>query len=77
MSGQLSGVESVDCPAASPNFEVALLTDIGTNRENNEDACGHWMENADTILFAVADGIGGYEGGEIASRMAIDITLKS
>ncbi len=28
-----------------------------------------------SAIFAVADGVGGYEGGEIASPMAIDITL--
>jgi PPM family protein phosphatase len=68
-------------PAAPPSleqaFDLALLTDVGTNRPNNEDCCGHFIESPDSVVFAVADGVGGYEGGEIASRMAIDITLEA
>ncbi|MGH7880118.1 MAG: PP2C family protein-serine/threonine phosphatase, partial [Candidatus Binataceae bacterium] len=63
--------------AQSPAFELALLSDVGTNRDNNEDACGLWVENPETALFAVADGIGGYEGGEVASAMAIEVTLEA
>jgi len=59
------------------DFDLALLTDTGTNRPDNEDACGHFIDGPRTALFAVADGIGGYEGGEVASRMAVDITLES
>lgn len=33
------------------------------------------MEAPDAVVFAVADGVGGYEGGEVASKMAIEITL--
>lgn len=67
-------------PAGGPlseTFDLALLSDIGTNRSNNEDSCGHLVEGVDAVIFAVADGVGGYEGGEIASRMAIDITLET
>jgi PPM family protein phosphatase len=62
---------------SNATFEIALRTDIGTKREENEDSCGHLVESADSVLFAVADGIGGYEGGEIASAMAVEITLKA
>ncbi|HVN30257.1 MAG TPA: protein phosphatase 2C domain-containing protein [Candidatus Binataceae bacterium] len=58
-------------------FELGLLSDIGTTRTNNEDSCGHTIEAPDHVLFAVADGVGGYEGGEVASKMAIDITLQA
>lgn len=61
----------------SEHFEVALQTDVGTNRESNEDSCGHFVESHDTVLFAIADGIGGYEGGEVASSMAIEVTLQT
>lgn len=61
---------------AHADFELALLTDVG-GREGNEDACGHLIESASAIVFAVADGVGGYEGGEIASRMAVDLTLET
>jgi len=68
-------------PAAPPSieqaFDLALLSDVGTDRPDNEDSCGHFIETPDSVVFAVADGVGGYEGGEIASRMAIDITLEA
>ena len=68
-------------PAAPPSieqaFDLALLSHVGTNRPNNEDSCGHYVESPVSVVFAVADGVGGYEGGEIASRMAIDITLEA
>jgi serine/threonine protein phosphatase PrpC len=58
-------------------FELALLSDVGTRRPDNEDSCGHFIESPDSVVFAVADGVGGYEGGEIASRMAVDILLEA
>jgi PPM family protein phosphatase len=64
-------------PPAEQAFELALLSDVGTTRPDNEDSCGHYIESPDSVVFAVADGVGGYEGGEIASRMAIDILLEA
>jgi serine/threonine protein phosphatase PrpC len=64
-------------PSGEQAFELALLSDTGTRRPDNEDSCGHYIESPDSVVFAVADGVGGYEGGEVASRMAIDITLQA
>ena len=64
-------------PSVEQAFELALLSDVGTTRPDNEDSCGHFIENPNSVVFAVADGVGGYEGGEIASKMAIDITLEA
>lgn len=58
-------------------FELAMLSDVGTNRSNNEDSCGHYVEAPDAVVFVVADGVGGYEGGEVASKMAVELTLKA
>ncbi len=66
-------------PGAAPlSFDLAVLSDVGTDRPDNEDACGHYVESdGSAALFVVADGIGGYEGGEVASRMAVEITLEA
>lgn len=68
--------EPEGAPDIAPQFELALASDIGSDRPNNEDSFGHLVERHDAAMFAVADGVGGYEGGEIASRMAIEVTLQ-
>ena len=52
-------------------FRSASLTDTGRVREQNEDT-----PLADLPLVGVADGMGGHEGGEVASQLAIH-TLRS
>jgi serine/threonine protein phosphatase PrpC len=48
------------------------VTDPGKVRKNNEDAL-LVGEGRDASLFVVADGIGGFEAGEVASFIAIDV----
>jgi protein phosphatase len=45
------------------------LTDCGRGREHNEDA---FLTADDLGLYAVADGLGGMQAGEIASQLAVD-----
>ncbi|MDQ3301839.1 MAG: Stp1/IreP family PP2C-type Ser/Thr phosphatase [Actinomycetota bacterium] len=47
-------------------------TDPGKVRKNNEDSL-LVGEGRDETLFVVADGIGGFEAGEVASSIAIDV----
>jgi protein phosphatase len=61
----------------STGVDLATLSDVGNERANNEDSCGSLMNGAMSALLAVADGVGGYEGGELASQMAIEVTLKA
>jgi len=49
-------------------------TDTGRKRTNNEDA---FLMNDGLGLYAVADGIGGTEGGEVASRIAVETLAES
>jgi len=44
------------------------LTDTGKVREHNEDMIG---AEADIGLFVLADGMGGYNAGEVASGIAV------
>ena len=80
-AGQPDSSPQMDSLSAPPSveqaFELALLSDVGTGRPDNEDSCGHFIESPASVVFAIADGVGGYEGGEVASRMAIDIVLEA
>lgn len=62
-------------PESQAQFDIALLSDVGNDRPGNEDCCGHFIESPDSAIFVVADGVGGYEGGEIASSMAVELTI--
>lgn len=44
-------------------------TDIGKKRMNNEDSFFANIYNEEIALYIVADGLGGYEGGEVASNI--------
>jgi protein phosphatase len=61
--------------AAGPWLDVAVLSDVGTERPHNEDFCGFVRAGASSVLAAVADGVSSFEGGEVASQKAVEVTL--
>lgn len=55
--------------AAVPQFFGAGLTHTGLIRDRNEDAI---LTDPSGVLWAVADGMGGYGNGDVASDIVID-----
>src|SRR5882757_112567 len=51
------------------NVKAYGLTDVGRQRQHNEDS---FLVEDEAKLFLVADGMGGHAAGEIASRIAVD-----
>jgi PPM family protein phosphatase len=51
-----------------PQLHIATLSDTGRVRRHNEDALA---AEADIGLLVLADGMGGYQAGEVASALAV------
>jgi serine/threonine protein phosphatase PrpC len=54
-------------------IDFAQITDTGRVRDHNEDAIG---SNPDIGLMVLADGMGGYNAGEVASGIAVQIVTE-
>ncbi len=54
-------------PVGDVRFEAVGVTDIGRQRKHNED---HVLLRPELDLFVVADGMGGHNAGDVASRLA-------
>lgn len=56
----------------------SMQTNIGNIRECNEDSYITFINNdKDMCFFIVADGMGGYNGGDVASKMVVDSLKQS
>jgi len=57
-------------PPTLPAIHFAALSDQGQNRTHNEDSL---LCSAPLKLWAVADGMGGHQRGEVASALALQV----
>jgi len=77
----LAPADGVRPATAVLDLTFAELTDAGRMRENDEDYLGHAAPATPSRarshgwLFALADGVGGHERGEVASREAVEDIL--
>jgi PPM family protein phosphatase len=66
--------DSHDTVWARGEPRIAGATDTGSVRRVNQDAFGRFDDHdRREILLIVADGLGGHRGGEVASKMAVEI----
>lgn len=58
------------------SVQFASLTDVGNKRDDNQDNyyCGTLWDDKH-ILTMVVDGVGGYAGGDVAARIAVEETV--
>ena len=54
---------------ASASYETGIATHVGLVRTHNED---NYIAEPDSGLWAVADGMGGHEAGDVASATVIE-----
>lgn len=60
---------------------AAKLTDVGRTRDHNEDYVGAYVppdpqqRARKGVMYAVADGMGGHQAGEVASQGAVELAI--
>ena len=78
VAAQVGGAQGYHAAQSSMDVEFAQLSDTGRVRHGNEDSLGRFTPvsleevRARGWLFALADGVGGHDCGEVASKTAIE-----
>ncbi|WP_246940074.1 Stp1/IreP family PP2C-type Ser/Thr phosphatase [Bacillus pinisoli] len=57
-------------------MKTFFLSDRGKVRQHNEDNGGVFYNGANQVLAVVADGMGGHQAGDVASKMATELIQK-
>ena len=65
--GALPAASTAETGPWRPTVRSGGVTDVGKLRKHNED---HLLVRPDVGLFVVADGMGGHNAGDVASRLA-------
>ncbi len=68
----MSGVNSTNKPG-SLSWHSYGITDVGKVRKHNEDSM---LERTEAGMWVVADGMGGHDGGDLASQMIVNTLRK-
>lgn len=55
---------------------VGMITDVGNVRKTNEDYLSYHLDENNAI-YVVADGMGGHNAGEVASKMAVESIIEN
>ena len=82
----LGGTEKLMSTVLKSRQDAKILlqycTDKGRRRKKNEDYCGYYIPEDQTVrdslgsLFAISDGVGGSRAGEVASAEAVNVLLQ-
>ena len=75
MSGSMSSMDVSSSRRVWPAVRMLARADKGRKRSNNEDAVGIEPLALPWPVAVLADGMGGYNSGEVASAMAVDLVM--
>lgn len=81
VNAAISQAEELGSSSAMLDIDFAEISDCGPVRKNNEDFIGHALPSSPQQarnrgwIFTLADGVGGQERGEVASRLTVETVL--
>jgi serine/threonine protein phosphatase PrpC len=70
-----------DTGSVELNLEAGLASDVGPRRKLNEDCADYRLpedralRQAKGAIFVIADGMGGHQAGDVASRQAVSLVI--